>query len=569
MCLAFADQGRTHSTLQALGTSKPVQVKNLGPVAVSESKLTIEKKPAKTFHRKYLTTTGLLGAEAVSPATMVDTPNGKLKATDLLDGTNSLESTLTGLGASLYDNENDTKTPLVKLNPVVLNLNSQATHLAQLGGMNGAKPIVTTRDVSAEINSVRSNPLTFNGSKNSPKASLPSSGATASINPNVSIPPPTSTGGSSGTRPPAGQIKGGGKKGGKKGGTLGSQAAGNLGVATSGTAAATIVIPQTIDKKYTLLNESYGDPDWFSIDLDASMTKHADMKLRKITANADINAFLIGKKMSLFHAKVEAGGTRDLSATNTPGGIQPPSGPRGFGQRAGGGRRGSTSSSSSRSSNQAITTMEASLVGDDLFSPVSKTASGKTKKNLTGRNVNWEYSIKIPIIPTVNAVGTVGVKGSMGVDLIVDSDSSGGEITLKPNFDTAIYAEGGVEVSLIVASVEGGLGAEMTLLDYDLNISAGVTPALTNIGSETYYAASTPITVSHTMESLSGRVYGFARVSYWVPFKTHEKTLWDGNLFKWNGFTDSRTLLSENTEAVVIGKSPIPMAEASLSLKKN
>ena len=562
MGLAFADQGTTHSKYQSLGTAKPVQVKNLGPVAVAESNLKIIKKPAKTFRKKYLTTDGTLLGQPLTPGTKVQTPNGNLNASDLLDGTNSLESTLNGLGSSLYDDENDTKTPLVKIEPVTLDLNAQASKLSSLGGMKGATPIKATRDVSAEINSVRSNPLVFNGNGKSPKATLPK-GTSATVNPNVTI----SGGGSSGTRPPVGGSTGTRPKGGGKTGT--GRGPGRFPnqvprIENTGTvAAATAVIPQTIDKKYTLLNESYGDRDWFSIDLDASLTKHADMKLRKVSANADIAAYLIGKKMSLFHAKVEAGGTRDLGASNTmltPGGPQNPTRPGG--RRAG--QRNSGSSSSS--SNQSITTMEASLVGDDLFSPVSKTTSGRTKKNLTGRNVNWEYSIKIPVIPTVNAVGTVGVKGSMGIDLIVNADSSGGDITLMPNFDTSIYAEGGVEVSLIVASVEGGLGAEMTLLDYDLRFTAGVTPAITNIGDDSYYAASTPIEVTQTMESLSGRVYGFAKVSYWLPFKTHEKTLWNGNLFKWSGFTDSRTLLSEDTEAVIIGKSPIKIATVNSSV---
>lgn len=562
-------QERTFSPPKALGAGAPSQAVKLGIAPFNTSKLAVIAKTKKRFQPKLLTSNGNASGSPVDPNLKVDVGGGKQKsAGDLLNGTNELERNLNDLGYSLYDDENDVKTPIVKLQSKYANLEAQASDLRSLGGMKGATPIKTNRNISNELVQVDVKPPkvqpTMPGATPIPASS--SSAATSVAKQSTTLNP--AVGGTATLNPSSSPENSGGKKGGKKNKKNNNQAptnavGGSSQLVKKGNVTATVVMPPTIvkvDKTVTLFDKTYGDTDWFAIDFDSKLTKKADMKLRKVTANADIKAYLIGKSISLFHAKAEAGATKDFTQesmvplTPTRPGSRPP-------LNRNRPRTGGSSSSSSSSSDQSIRILEASCLGDDLISPVNRTDSGQSKKTVASKSVNWEYSVKIPIIPTVNAVGTIGAKGSLGVDLITKADSEDAEISIVPWVKTSIYAEAGVEVSIIVASVEGGLGAELTLLNYDLDISAGVAISRTNINDKTYIAASTPIQVVHNFETLSGRLYGFARVKYWVPFKTHEKTLWEGNLIKWNGFTDSRTLYSENTDSVVIGESNIPYKE--------
>lgn len=481
------------SPVKNLGTVAPAQVRNLGLTKMPATSVKITTKPKLTFVPLALTENGKPNGKAVDPNLVVNIPGRNAKASDLVAGTNALEAQLNDLGYSLFTKENDSETPIVPVTGNVKGLQSQATALNSLGGMKGAMMPKTSRDISKEIVTVRSTPSELGPDRFSTK-----------VRPGLST--------------------------------------GTASTATVGT----VVIPKVVNKKSVLFDKHFGDPEWFAVDFDSSLNRQADMKLRKVTALANIKATLLGKTVTLFHAKAEAGGKRDLAAIR---GIAPPPGTSG-----GGG---------SSSSNESILTLEAELLGDDLFSPVSQATNGKVRKSIENKSIGWEYSIHIPVIPAVNVVGTIGAKGSMGLVMKSEADPNGGEISVVPSFKTSIYAQAGVEVNLIVASAEGGLGAELTLIDYELDISAGVSPSLVNIGDDSYYSAVTPILVKHSLNTLSGRVYGYAKVGYWLPFKTREKTIWKDDLFKWNGFTDSRTLLSEGTEGVIIGKSPMKLVTIS------
>lgn len=494
------------SPVKNLGTASAIQVKKVGTAKLSESAIRVVAKPKLTFTPLALTENGKPNGKAVDPNLVVRTSSGNAKSKDLLDGTNALEQSLNNLGYSLYSNENDKDTPIVPVDAVVKGLSSQATALKTLGGMNGFAMPKSTRTVSKELSNAKVSTQDFNPATGSSKA--PPGGIGVATRPGASFNP-----------------------------------------ALVGTK--TVVMIKTVDKKNTLFDKSFGDPEWFAVDFNSGLTRHADMKKRQVTAHADIKATLLGKTVTLFHAKAEAIGTKDLGAVMVATGSIP------------GGNPPKTGGGSSSSSDDVQITLEAELLGDDLFSPVSQKKSGKVKRSITNKSVGWEYSIHIPIIPAVNIVGTIGAKGSMGLNLVADADSTGGEISIVPSFNTAIYAQAGVEVNLLVVSAEGGLGAELTLIDYELDISAGVTPSIVNINDDSYVSAVTPILVKHTLNTLSGKVYGYAKIEYWVPFKTHEKMLWKGDLFKWSGFTDSRTLLSEGTDGVIIGKSPMKLVSFS------
>ncbi len=536
---------------QAPLSSSSAQVKKLGTATFNPQALTVVTQSRIAFRPKLLTSTGAVGGQPVDPATRVTLPGGKTaRADELVEGTNGLERTLNDLGYSLYTNENDKTTPIVRLQSHYADLSIQANDLRAMGGMKGAQPVSLSRDVSAELATFDTKtPVLKTTVPGATKIQTPAMATTtASVNPAVS----------------SGQTKGGKKKqGGAQTATVqkSGRTAVNLGTTANPASASSSKSPTppdfvTIDKSVDLFDKTYGDPDWFSIDFDAGLTKKATMKVRKVTANADIKATLMGKSITLFHAKAEAGGKKDYGAETMPGlgGSSGGLGPRGGRRGAGGG--GSTSSSSS---SESIRVLEATCLGDDLISPVDRTDAGKSRQVINGKSVNWEYSVRIPIIPSVSAVGTIGARGSLGCTLVSDANPEDGEIKIKPSIDTSVYAEVGISVGFFVASVEGGLGCTLKLLDYDLDISAGVAITRTNIGDTTYIAAATPISVSHNFETLSGRLYGFVRVSYWLPFKTREKTLWDGNLINWNGFTDSRVLYSENSDAAILGQSNIPM----------
>ncbi|HLO98636.1 MAG TPA: hypothetical protein VK171_08585 [Fimbriimonas sp.] len=489
----------TKSPVKNMGTVAPAQTKKMGVVKVPTTSLKVTTKPKLTFAPKALTENGRPNGKPVDPNFVVNLPGKNAKASELVDGTNELEKQLNDLGYSLYTNENDTESPIVPATGAVKGLQNQASSLRAAGGMKGATMPTITRDISKELVTVRSTQSELGPDKSSTKLN------------------PALTGG-----------------------------------AQRANVATTVVIPKVVNKKDVLFDKHFGDPEWFAVDFDSSLTRHADMKLRKVTALSNIKATLLGKTVTLFHAKAEAGGNRDLGAAIVP------SGP---GRRPGLGNNRLSSSSSS--SSDGFITLEANLLGDDLFSPVSQSTNSKVKKNIASKSLGWEYSIHIPVIPAVNVVGTIGAKGSMDLNLKAEADSAGGEISVVPSFKTSIYAQAGVEVNLIVAAAEGGLGAELTLIDYEIDISAGVSPSVVNVGDDSYYSAVTPVLVKHSLNTLSGRVYGYAKVSYWLPFKTREKTIWKDDLFKWSGFTDSRTLLSEGTEGVIIGKSPMKLVSIS------
>lgn len=524
--LGHGPPSRQLSVAPNLGIAPPVSAKKLGTTTLSASALKVITKPKLRFQAKPLVDSN---GRSVDPNTRVNIQGGTAKAGDLVDGTNQLEAQLNDLGYSLYEKENDAESPIVPLKSVTADFAGQATDLRKAGGMNGVSMPPMKLDASVSVKSAKEKPVSHKGNN---------------------------------------------------------------------------VQPKVVDDDLTLYKKSFGDRDWFAVDFDAGVSRHGDMKVRRLTANADVKAYIIGKSLTIFHAKAEVKGTKDLDAANTLGtGPRPiggtpttPSsggkgGKKGKGRKGGGvatpppspnlqpttptprqqaqptrvprkkkkGKGGGTAiiepPSCGAAAGTGSMTLEARLLGDDLFPPVNKTSSGTAKRNLASKPMNWEYSVHIPIIPAVNAVGTIGAKGSFNLDVVLNADSLGGDIHVVPSFKASIYAQVGIEVNLLVASVEGGLGAELTLIDYKLDISSGISAAIVEKRDKSYYAVVRPTEVRQTLSTLKGSLYGFAKVGYWLPFKTHHKMLWKGDLFAWSGFTDSRTLYSDDPEPVIIGNS--------------
>lgn len=512
------------SAAPQLGLSPAVNPKKLGTATLAPTALRIVTKPKLRFRAKPLVDSN---GRTVDPNSTVSIPGGRAKASDLMDGTNALEAQLNDLGYSIYENENDAETPIVPVRPVTADFNAQATELRRTGGMNGVAMPPARLNVELKVKDAKEKPVDHKSNN---------------------------------------------------------------------------VQPKVVDDSITLFKKSFGDKDWFAVDFDSDVQRHGDMKERKLTARADVKATLIGKSLTIFHAKAEVGGNKDLNASMnlgpgkpTPQGPSTPTAPGKDGNagKKGKGKRGGqlarpapvpvqpktapkaqtgqgvrkrkkgkgdllesgSSSFCATGTPSGFMTLEARLLGDDLFPPVSKSTSGTAKRNLASKPMNWEYSVHIPIIPAVNAVGTIGAKGTFNLDVVLNADSLGGDIHVVPNFKASIYAQVGIEVNLFVASVEGGLGANLTLIDYKLDISSGISAAIVEKKGKSYYAVVRPTEVRQTLNTLKGNLYGYAKVGYWVPFKTHEKMLWKGDLFAWSGFTDSRTLYSDDPEPVIIGDS--------------
>ncbi|MDV7139376.1 hypothetical protein R3X28_10840 [Maribacter sp. TH_r10] len=174
----------------------------------------------------------------------------------------------------------------------------------------------------------------------------------------------------------------------------------------------------------------------------------------------------------------------------------------------------------------------------NLFPPNSTTFSQQKSFSKTyGRSFDKSFPLRVPILPGLDFVGLIGVKGEVGFEYEAKIERTVASVHAKPLIDLKVYGEGGLS---LIGVFEGGVEAELTFIkgELDLNAFAGIFSQNSEnivVGVNHYFG--------YDIEILSGTIsaYGEACSPIDIPFiddcyrKEHE-------LFKWDGFKDSGTI---------------------------
>lgn len=172
--------------------------------------------------------------------------------------------------------------------------------------------------------------------------------------------------------------------------------------------------------------------------------------------------------------------------------------------------------------------LKVTALGDDLFPTIDKTGTAPFPAVENDQSITVDESVKIPVVElgpfSLNV--TLGFHGQAGIRYGVYLTPASLQARFMPYLETSAYGQVGLNVWVLV-SIEAGVGARLTLLnDYlPLCVTAG-------IGFDQpqpyfyyeYYA-------QNTFESLSGEVYVYVTVDYYIDSDT-----WKWTIFSWNGF---------------------------------
>ncbi|WP_309711147.1 hypothetical protein [Armatimonas sp.] len=295
--------------------------------------------------------------------------------------------------------------------------------------------------------------------------------------------------------------------------------------------------PETFQREKSVALE-LGSNEWFAVGLQAGVAVKGAGDERVARASADLNATILGNNASLVHGLVEAKDTRRLF-TGRPR-IRIPG---------------------SRYKLHA----EVSVLGVDLIAPIDQAGDTLSLTQTYSKAIDFRYDIEIPIIPGISAVGTIGAHGEGGLKVGISADASSGlSFGVSPFITSTVFAEASVAVGFPIAKIEGGVGANLTLVNYQIDFTAAMQPTIESHKGIAHHAIRTPLQVSHSLTALQGNVHAFVRLGYWSPtftdpFRIKRKTLWDADLFSWEGFKESGVIASFGDDPVLL---PIPVLPA-------
>jgi hypothetical protein len=173
-------------------------------------------------------------------------------------------------------------------------------------------------------------------------------------------------------------------------------------------------------------------------------------------------------------------------------------------------------------------------IGDTAFTNLS----GNFSRSI---DVNQKFRFSVGPIPMS---AKLGVRGSAGVQYGVALKPAGLNVTLTPKVHVAAYGQGGVDIAV----VEGGIGAELTLLSKSLQL--GVDGEVINNGPGN--ALKARCYAAGSVTALSGRLYAYAKVDVWLWEDEWQWTIWD-----FEGFQKNFTLFDESKTMAFGGQQPV------------
>jgi hypothetical protein len=171
--------------------------------------------------------------------------------------------------------------------------------------------------------------------------------------------------------------------------------------------------------------------------------------------------------------------------------------------------------------------LKVTALGDDLFTPISLGKAGSLQIE-DDESITVDESVKIPVVElgpfSLNV--TLGFHGQAGIRYGVYLTPASLQARFMPYLETSAYGQVGLNVWVLV-SIEAGVGARLTLLnDYlPLSVIAGI--GFDQPQPYFYYE----YYVQNTFEALSGEVYVYVTVDYYIDSDT-----WKWTIFSWNGF---------------------------------
>jgi len=181
--------------------------------------------------------------------------------------------------------------------------------------------------------------------------------------------------------------------------------------------------------------------------------------------------------------------------------------------------------------NLASLDVSARVIGKTLYSKnwAKKTIKESDEKRFDARKeVSYRFSIgPIPCKGTVGVVGAAGIKYGYEVVPIALS------VFVVPFVDTKAYAQVGVDI--VVASA--GIGGEVTLINDVLTLQGSFAVSFDDEPSLVL-----ELTGKNSVNCLSGRLYAYARIDFWLGHKTYEHTFFD-----WTGYKKESDLFKFRT----------------------
>ncbi len=196
----------------------------------------------------------------------------------------------------------------------------------------------------------------------------------------------------------------------------------------------------------------------------------------------------------------------------------------------------------STSAKHVTAKMNVTVVGQTIFN-VNESAPGQwTRSQRFVKGTDLSTTIPIPIGPLSLNI-KVGVHGDAGLEY--GAGVYGGlplvRVWVDPFVHTSVYAQAGVCIGGSWLGVEGGVGANMTLLNNEMEISgeAGVIWLFA-------FGIREKFVIHNKLDMLSGRVYAYAQFNHpCVPdFWNSCHNTATVNLFNWSGFHSEGDLIS-------------------------
>lgn len=249
-------------------------------------------------------------------------------------------------------------------------------------------------------------------------------------------------------------------------------------------------IPQPINRMETY-DDYWGDRDFFAAGIHGRVSLYADKDKMKASAEGRATAVVFNREFTV----VSITGNSEAPTANANG--------------------------------QMSASLKVTALGDDLFAPISLSKTGSLKIE-DDEGITVDESVKIPVVElgpfSLNV--TLGFHGQAGIRYGVYLTPTSLQARFMPYLETSAYGQVGLNVWVIV-SIEAGVGARLTLLnDYlPLSIIAGI--GFDQSPPYFYYE----YYVQNTFEALSGEVYVYVTVDYYIDSDT-----WKWTIFSWGGF---------------------------------
>ncbi|MBS1496861.1 MAG: hypothetical protein JSU03_08260 [Bacteroidetes bacterium] len=182
------------------------------------------------------------------------------------------------------------------------------------------------------------------------------------------------------------------------------------------------------------------------------------------------------------------------------------------------------------------------LAGITVLNATQNFTQSKTLAKSNARNFDYSYPYYVPICCGVGFTGKIGIKGSVGLNYHCSVFRTVVNLDASPVMEIKGYAEGGASVGGI-ATV--GAGIDLTFLKGSIPLNSYVGLWAQNadqiVIGYNYY-------MGYELNMLSGRFYVYADVCCpWVG--CHR--LGSVNLFNWNGFNSSGTIVDGGKNEVI------------------